>query len=79
METFIDYCRNGDIVNIKKLSLKEYDLGLGFRLACENGYCDVVRFLCELHKNDSNYKPINIHADDDYGFRWACNTVDIIL
>ena len=52
METFIDYCRNGDIVNIKKLSLKEYDLGLGFILACVNRHYMIVRYLVEVYKND---------------------------
>ncbi len=36
------------------------------------GHYDIVRFLCELHKNDSTYKPINIHTDDEYGFRLPC-------
>ena len=72
METFIDYCKNGDIYNIKKLSLKGYDLDKGFRLACYYGHYNIVRYLCELHKNDSTYKPINIQTDNEHGFDLAC-------
>ncbi len=44
------------------------------------GHYDIVRFLCESHKNDSTYKPINIHAYNEYVFRSACeNGYNIVV
>jgi ankyrin repeat protein len=72
MTTFIGYCMNGNIDDIKKISLKYCDLEEGFILCCNYGHYDIVRYLVELHKNDDTYKPIDIHSKDEAGFRWAC-------
>ena len=37
--------------------------------SCENGYLEVVKYL--LTSPDLK-EHANIHADNDYGFRWAC-------
>ncbi len=72
MNNFIDYCRDGDIESIKKMSLEGRNLNNGFRWACENGHYNVVQYLVELYIHDSTYKPINIHFQYELGFRWAC-------
>ena len=68
---FLDYCENGDINNIKQMSLKGCNLDCGFRWACWCGHYDIVRYLCELYKT-GEYEKINIHAGDEEGFRLAC-------
>ncbi len=72
MALFIIYCIDGELDNIKKISLKNCDLEMGFKWACLKGHFKIVQYLIELYKNDPTYKPINIHADDEYSFRWAC-------
>ncbi len=63
---------NGDIDNIKKMSLKGINLDEGFTTACRYGHYKVVQYLVELHKNDSAYKPIDIHSGYEFGFEMAC-------
>ncbi len=72
METFIDYCKTGNIDMIKKIPLKNFNLDHGFSWACYNGHYNVVRYLIGLYKIDPTYKPINIHVNNEQGFRWAC-------
>jgi ankyrin repeat protein len=72
MTTFFDYCKHGNIDAIKKMSLKNCDLELGFLWACYNGHYNIVRYLVELHKNDDEYKSIDIHSQYEFGFRLAC-------
>jgi ankyrin repeat protein len=72
MVKFTDYCKHGNIDDIKKMSLKDCNLEKGFRFACMNGHYDIVRYLVELYKNDKNYKPIDIHSCDEAGFILAC-------
>ena len=70
MALFIIYCIDGELDNIKKISLKNCDLECGFRWACRNGHCDIIQYLVNLYKTDNTYKPININNN---GFRWACD------
>ncbi len=72
--SFIEYCINGDIMSIRKMSLKGCDLEHGFRVAslCLNGHYMLIRYLTELHKNNDIYMPpIDIYFDE-YGFRGPC-------
>ncbi len=69
---FVIYCKNGDIDNIKKISLKNCNLGTGFRWACDKGHYDIVQYLVELYKTGPIYKPINIHAFKEFSFDLAC-------
>ena len=71
MIKFIKCCMNGNIDNIKKMSLKNCNLEQGFRWACGGGHYDIVQYLVELHKNDKKYKYIDIHSCDE-GFIKAC-------
>lgn len=84
MDLFIKYCENGDIDNIKKMlcpqqdlfsqekqiCLEGCDLNLGFLRAF--GKYDIIRYLCELYRNDSKYRPININNNREVSFRSAC-------
>ena len=72
MDQFLEYCKNGELDNIKKLSQKKRNLDSGFRWACENGHYDIVKYLVNLYKRDTTYKPIDIHTRDEWSFRWAC-------
>ena len=77
MALFIIYCIDGELDNIKKISLKNCDLECGFRWACRNGHCDIIQYLVNLYKTDINgnintYDPIYIHAFGELGFTWAC-------
>ena len=38
-------------------------------LMCENGHLSIVKYLINLK---AEYGKIDIHADDEYAFRWAC-------
>ncbi len=70
-ELFNEYCKNGELDNIKKISLINCDLENGFRTACYNGHYDIVQYLVNLYKT-GKYKPIYIHTFAEYGFAWAC-------
>jgi hypothetical protein len=54
MALFIIYCIDGELDNIKKISLKNCDLECGFRWACRNGHCDIIQYLVNLYKTDIN-------------------------
>lgn len=69
---FAEYCKKGDLANIKKISLKGCDLENGFKWASRNGHYMIVQYLIGLYKIDPTYKPINIHADYESSLRWAC-------
>ncbi len=71
MALFIIYCIDGELDNIKKISLKNCDLEMGFKWACLKGHFKIVQYLIELYKNDPTYKPINIHENNEVGFKWA--------
>ena len=40
-------------------------------MAAENGHLEIMRYLCELYKIDSNYTKIDIHTNNEEAFRWA--------
>ncbi len=69
---FMNYCNNGNIDMIKKMSLKYCYLEAGFTKACEKGHYDVVKYLAELHINYPEYAKINFNYDDMMAFRAAC-------
>ena len=50
MALFIIYCIDGELDNIKKISLKNCDLECGFRWACRNGHCDIIQYLVNYIK-----------------------------
>lgn len=78
----------GSVININ--ATKEY----AFRWACANGHIEVVEYLINLVTNSVtnsftnsvtnsftlNGHKIDIHADNEYAFRWACENghIDIV-
>lgn len=42
-----------------------------FRMACEGGHLEIVKYLIEIGKDIKHRRRINIHARNEYGFRSA--------
>jgi len=60
---------NGHINNIKYNIYNRETLSYCFKLACKNGYLDIVTYFCELCVNDKSHRPIE---DITAGAEWAC-------
>lgn len=69
-EFFIDCCEHNNFEAIKRIVNDGFNIihynEWGFRLACQYGHLDIIKFLI----NSRNV--LDIYAYDENGFRWAC-------
>ncbi len=72
----VNCCQNGNMNTLKDIIHKNHfdaiQLKGCFRIACKYGHYNIVRYLCELYKNDSNYEIIDINTHDTDGLIFAC-------
>ena len=82
-QAFFKACSEGCIKDVKSLGQKKYlDQGwadihsgdeLGFRMACEKGHLEVVKYLLTSPELiEAGHTFANLHAVNEAGFRWAC-------
>lgn len=82
---------NGNMKNIKEIvqgnnykrwwTFDDSILAQGFIEACRKGHFEVIKYLCNLHKDNPQFKPIDIHFNNEEGFISACRNgyYDIVL
>ena len=74
-DIFIDFLTEGNlsgIIYMNKINIHANDDNGLFIWACYFGHLHIVEYFVNLYKIRPNYTKINIHINDEYGFRIAC-------
>jgi sulfur relay (sulfurtransferase) DsrC/TusE family protein len=73
---FIELCKRGYMKDIRKWT-NQCNINIhwcdeyGFRLACEQGYLNIVEYLTNFYETSNTI--IDIHINEEEGFRTACS------